>query len=198
VRGSRPTAKARSLLPKRPERPPGNSIMPLIGRASLGCGQTGHARERRLGRPSGRSCQSSAEGTEQAEQLAVQVAREMSRCSRSQATPRGRNPGSARATDRRSHAHIRKSAVQCARRDSTPNLLIRANHAYCEVLNEICAVQPTGRANRTRNSQMLSVRRPRALYGARPRLALGGVASLRQPKTGRAANRGLRRSGRSK
>jgi hypothetical protein len=48
----------------------------------------------------------------------------------------------------------------------TPNLLIRSNHAYCDVLNEICAVQPTGRANRTRNSQMLSVRRPRALYGA--------------------------------
>jgi hypothetical protein len=48
----------------------------------------------------------------------------------------------------------------------TPNLLIRSNHAYCDVLNEICAVQPTGRANRTRNSQMLSVRRPRDLYGA--------------------------------
>ena len=48
----------------------------------------------------------------------------------------------------------------------TPNLLIRSNHAYCDVLNAICAVQPTGRANRTRNSQMLSVRRPRALYGA--------------------------------
>jgi hypothetical protein len=48
----------------------------------------------------------------------------------------------------------------------TPNLLIRSNHAYCDVLNEKWAVQPTGRANRTRNSQMLSVRRPRAPYGA--------------------------------
>ena len=48
----------------------------------------------------------------------------------------------------------------------TPNLLIRSNHAYSDVLNEICAVQPTGLANRTRNSQMLSARRPRALYGA--------------------------------
>jgi hypothetical protein len=48
----------------------------------------------------------------------------------------------------------------------TPNLLIRSNHAYSDVLNEICAVQPTGLANRTRNSQMLSVRRRRALYGA--------------------------------
>jgi hypothetical protein len=58
----------------------------------------------------------------------------------------------------------------------TRNLLIRSNHAYCDVLNEICAVQPTGRANRARNSQMLSVRRPRgygATYGAR---SINGVA----------------------
>ena len=69
-------------------------------------------------------------------------------------------------SDRRTYADIHKSASSALEEIRTPNLLIRSNHAYCDVLNEVCAVQPTGRGDRTRNSQMLSVRRPRALYGA--------------------------------
>ena len=74
--------------------------------------------------------------------------------------PTGRSP------ETRSHrGPMTRTSSSALEEIRTPNLLIRSNHAYCDVLNEICAVQPTGRANRTRNSQMLSVRRPRALYG---------------------------------